>query len=292
MTIDYTNCDTMAPFTNERDSVIFGSENEMPSNSYYSSFKSGVLNAGQHPKWRTFNKTVRYKSGRYSTDTSGGHEVENTKVCQIEFTIPNDIGPSVYLYYRLTDFFQNHRRYVKSYDSNQLIGDSPNPPAASCSPLDISSFPAATSTAAGPASTAPLVYYPCGLVANSLFNDTILSPSAVSTGSNNSNYTMSNRGIAWSSDTNLYGKNAYSLNAIKPPPYWQVRWADGVYSTDNPPPNLASYEEFQVWMRTAGLPAFSKLALRNDTAVMKQGTYRIEIHNSKKIHLHFKEIGY
>ena len=257
----------------------------MPPSSYYSLFKGGDLNSGQHPKWRRYNKTVRYKSGRYSTDTSGGHEVENTKVCQIEFTIPNDIGPSVYLYYRLTDFFQNHRRYVKSYDSEQLIGKSPNPPAASCSPLDVSSFAAATSTAAGSAptssSSSPLVYYPCGLVANSLFNDTILSPSAVSTGGDTSNYTMSNKGIAWSSDANLYGKNAYSLDKIKPPPYWQIRWANAVYSTDNPPPDLASYEEFQVWMRTAGLPTFSKLALRNDSAIMKRGTYRIEIHDSK-----------
>ena len=40
-------------------------------------------------------------------------------------------------------------------------------------------------------------------------------------------------------------------------------------------------EEFQVWMRTAGLPTFSKLALRNDNQTMKAGNYQVDIDDCK-----------
>jgi hypothetical protein len=40
-------------------------------------------------------------------------------------------------------------------------------------------------------------------------------------------------------------------------------------------------EAFQVWMRTAGLPTFSKLALRNDKDIMREGIYEIRIEDSE-----------
>ena len=36
-----------------------------------------------------------------------------------------------------------------------------------------------------------------------------------------------------------------------------------------------------VWMRTAGLPTFSKLYQRNDDEPMRQGTYRVTISDGK-----------
>lgn len=284
LVIDYTDCGTLAPITKDPSSAI--TDGEIPSDNYSSYFKSGDLLPGQVPMWRQYNTTVAYKQGIFSpTNETGSFQVPNTRVCQIQFTIPNNIGPPVFLYYRLTNFFQNHRRYVKSYDSDQLLGQNPSPPAASCYPLDTSVLP--TATASGASASQTQVYYPCGLVANSMFNDTILSPVVVSTGGTATNYSMTNTGIAWSSDANLYGTNSYKLDQIKPPPYWQARWANGSYSSDNPPPSLGKYEEFQVWMRTAGLPTFSKLARRNDSEVMQQGTYKIEVHDSK--HLYYCE---
>jgi hypothetical protein len=63
----------------------------------------------------------------------------------------------VFLYYRLTSFYQNHRRYVKSVDALQLKGEATV--ADTCAPLD-----------KNPNNKLP--YYPCGLIANSLFNGT------------------------------------------------------------------------------------------------------------------------
>ena len=231
----------------------------MPSNSYSSYFKQSVGN-GNGPKWRAYDKNVTYWRGlpNASSAVPPGKSVP-TRVCQLEFTIPDTIGPPVFLYYRLTNFYQNHRRYVKSFDAGQLAGQNDSP-LSNCPPL---------------AKPENKTIYPCGLIANSMFNDTINEP----TGVNMDNYSMTNQNTAWSSDAQLYGSNTYDVAQITPPPYWSSRWPDQGYSADNPPPDLHTYPEFQVWMRTAGLPSFSKLALRNDTAAMPNGPYRVEIYS-------------
>ena len=121
-------------------------------------------------------------------------------------------------------------------------------------------------------------YYPCGLIANSLFNDTFYSPVALNAaGSNaaNQTYAMTNKGIAWNSDKDLYKPSAYTVDQVVPPLNWRAQYPE--YSDDYPLPDLHNWEEFQVWMRTAGLPFFSKLALRNDTMAMASGRYQVNI---------------
>lgn len=43
-------------------------------------------------------------------------------VCQISFVIDKDIKGPLLVYYELTNYHQNHRRYVTSYSSSQLLG--------------------------------------------------------------------------------------------------------------------------------------------------------------------------
>jgi len=204
-----------------------------------------------------------------------------TDICTVQFDIPNDIGPPVYVYYRLTSFYQNHRRYVKSLDTDQLNGDYINNETISvsaCSPLQLAPNGKA--------------YYPCGLIANSIFNDTINSPVAVNAGGGQSSepYIMTNNSIAWDSDASLYKKTKYQPWEVMPPPNWAPRYPDG-YTEEMPIPDLSEYEEFQVWMRTAGLPTFSKLALRNDNDVMTAGLYTIDIYDCGYIcPVHAREI--
>jgi len=95
-------------------------------------------------------------------------------------------------------------------------------------------------------------------------------------GANNQTYNMTTQGIAWSSDTARFGKTKYTNDQVEPPPNWALQYPNG-YTDDRPIPDLATFYEFQVWMRTAGLPTFSKLALRNDHETMKAGTYQIDI---------------
>jgi len=117
------------------------------------------------------------------------------------------------------------------------------------------------------------------LIANSLFNDTINNPVALNpphSNADNETYPMTNKGIAWSSDAELFKKTKYTWDQVMPPPNWHDRYPKG-YTAENDIPDLSTYEEFQVWMRAAGLPTFSKLARRNDNDIMKAGVYQIRI---------------
>jgi len=58
-----------------------------------------------------------------------------------------------------------------------------------------------------------------------------------------------------------------------------VRFPNG-YTTDQPPPDLRADEHFHNWMRTAGLPTFTKLFGRNDQDQLIQGRYQITINMS------------
>jgi len=232
LVIDYTDCATKAP------------ENTMSdiSDRVSATFKASTAESKYY--WKRSNGT------------------DNSIVCSLYFNIPESMGPPVYLYYRLTNFYQNHRRYVQSVDLDQLKGTAvPNSTISGsvCSPL-------ATDDATGKA------YYPCGLIANSIFNDTIGSP--VLTGNNEVNYTMTKQGIAWDSDKALIKQTQYKPWEVVPPPNWKSY--NGSYEKTGIP-NLHEDEDFMVWMRTAGLPSFSKLSRRNDDTAMQTGDYRLDI---------------
>lgn len=211
--------------------------------------------ASSPPQWQYNITTVTYPNGV---------TVPNTNVCTIAFDIENDLHPPVLLYYRLTNFYQNHRRYVKSEDPQQMMGEnktSKQIESGGCSPLTVGE------------DNKP--YYPCGLIANSLFNDTFQDITLQNVTPNNTGYPMTTTGIAWDSDRALYQRTKYTVDQVVPPPNWRRMYP--TYNSSIQLPNLQEWEAFQVWMRTAGLPDFSKLAKRNDTGIMYAGRYQIEI---------------
>ena len=57
---------------------------------------------------------------------------DNPCICSEDFTVDTDWEDDTYLYYGLTNFYQNHRRYVKSRDDLQLFGDSRGHPSGEC----------------------------------------------------------------------------------------------------------------------------------------------------------------
>ena len=101
----------------------------------------------------------------------------------------------------------------------------------------------------------------------------------------NSTYLWSEQGIAWPGEANKYATQpGYSINDVTPPPNWALMFPDG-YTNSTPPPNLKENEHFQNWMRTAGLPTFTKLWGRNDNDDLQQGTYRITVNLSSLLSL-------
>ena len=81
----------------------------------------------------------------------------------VAIPIDKDMEGPVYVYYVLTDFHQNHKRYVRSVDFDQLHGKTSNP-SSPCDPQSRLQAPGAPNEGK---------INPCGLQAWSFFNDTI-----------------------------------------------------------------------------------------------------------------------
>jgi hypothetical protein len=94
----------------------------------------------------------------------------------------------VYVYYQMDNFFQNHRRYVKSRSDAQLLGvmaEKGDSILSKCDPLQYSDVGGTKQ-----------VLSPCGLIANSLFNDVITLKST----SRNDDTALDETNIAWETD--------------------------------------------------------------------------------------------
>lgn len=129
---------------------------DMPSSSYNYRLSSGHTDA----PWNKPQYAFVDRSSDATVDKS------QQKQCIVEFDVPYDLKHTVLLYYKMTNFFQNHRRYVKSIDMNQLKGD-----FVSVSSLNKGDCKPITSNGTK-------AIYPCGLIANSVFNGTSRSGSA------------------------------------------------------------------------------------------------------------------
>uniref|UniRef100_A0A8C4Q722 Cell cycle control protein n=1 Tax=Eptatretus burgeri TaxID=7764 RepID=A0A8C4Q722_EPTBU len=156
----------------------------------------------------------------------------------------------VYMYYGLSNFYQNHRRYVKSRDDNQLYGVSSSlkDPSSECAPY---------------ANNGTMPYAPCGAIANSMFNDTL----KLYFQGKNVSVPLLKTGIAWWTDKNVKFQNPSPNDDLKKAfagTQKPLYWSKPVYELD--PTDLTNNgfinEDFIVWMRTAALPTFRKLYRR------------------------------
>ncbi|KAG6910911.1 hypothetical protein DXG01_006594 [Tephrocybe rancida] len=257
MTFDYSECENLTP-SSPNASLSFS---DLPKNKY-----NYRLRAADDKSTNPTNPRYAFLN---NTNNASVTDITAKLQCIVEFDIPAELPHSVMFYYKLTNFFQNHRRYVKSLNSDQLKGKFVNVKDlqnSDCKPLAL---------------IGEVPVYPCGLIANSLFNDTFSSPvlQNPSGESSTETYEFTSTGIAWPGEAKKYvsaPNEQYNTTGIVPPPNWALRYPHG-YTEANPPPDLRADEHFQNWMRTAGLPTFTKLYGRNDTAPMKKGTYRVII---------------
>eukprot|EP00088_Acartia_fossae_P017451 TRINITY_DN19906_c0_g1_i11.p1 TRINITY_DN19906_c0_g1~~TRINITY_DN19906_c0_g1_i11.p1 ORF type:complete len:384 (-),score=74.79 TRINITY_DN19906_c0_g1_i11:69-1220(-) len=169
----------------------------------------------------------------------------------------------VYIYYGLTNFYQNHRRYVKSRSDAQLLGDIKNA-GDDCSPF------------LRPNESNPdQIYAPCGAIANSLFSDNIVLEykNKDTADSEFKPVPVTRYNIAWESDKSKKFRNPdvpdgkklkdvfESLGAVRPRD-WRINpWE---LDTERESNNGFQNEDLIVWMRAAALPNFRKLYRRVD----------------------------
>jgi len=187
--------------------------------------------------------------------------------CVVTIDIEADMEGPVYMYYGLTNFYQNHRRYVKSRSEAQLLGKIET---------DVANSDCAPFTKIG---DKPIV--PCGAIANSLFNDSITIQTQ-----DGSDIALIRTGIAWESDKKYKFQNPelpagmtlkqYLMEKTESPPAWGKKLWDLDTETPNNSNNALLNEDLIVWMRTAAFPNFRKLYRKIDQKLEK-GTYKLLI---------------
>ena len=86
--------------------------------------------------------------------------------CEVDLVVPRPMKKPVYMYYGLSNFYQNHRRYLNSWSTDQLRGDLND--LGDCSPI---------TDEKPPNETTKQPFVPCGLIGNSYFNGKLYSTS-------------------------------------------------------------------------------------------------------------------
>ena len=196
----------------------------------------------------------KYKECDLSQNKTFSHK------CNITLRIEDTLEAPIMVYYQLENFFQNHRRYIKSKSLAQLRGDNLtiDEIKADCDPIITVKDLGFYKTIGGNLLKDDDIANPCGLIAKSLFNDTYRLFN-----SENKQIEINENDITWDSDLN----GRYKRNAN----YNNTQWTD------------VENQHFMVWMRPAGLPDFRKLWGRiNQT--LNPGNYIVEIDSNFPVH--------
>ena len=199
-----------------------------------------VVSAGNEskPVVVTYAGQLDTYTGQMPADTGSGLDCSlpqywngTERTCTLNFRVPHDLKAPVYVSYMLGNFYQNYQTYKVDRSATQLMGEDLSP--VGCHSYATNSF--------------GQTYYPCGLTALSVFNDTFTVL--------NASYEIDRSGIAWKRDNDKY-KNIGS--------YPKVCGNDAVCLNQSVPdiPNILSEgvtnEDFMVWNRIAALPRFTK----------------------------------
>ena len=173
--------------------------------------------------------------------------------CSVNVMVPQTMKAPVFVYYELDNFYQNHRRYVKSRSDDQLRGEPVS--GSTCAP-ELERVNATT----GEKTT----INPCGLMAWSYFNDTY----AVAV--DGESIAVNETDIAWRSDLKYKFTDA-TTNAHND----DVATRGGGAVAGSPSVD----EHFVVWMRTAALSDFRKLWGRIETDIPAGATVTVDVMN-------------
>jgi hypothetical protein len=185
---------------------------------------------------------------------SNGSDPYPTCTCTISIDVLQELRPPVHVYYGLTNYYQNHRRYVQSWSVTQINAQSNNDlrETANCEPMRNSSNANGTSV--------PIA--PCGLRMNSAFNDTF---TLLDVFINQSN-------ISWPVDRSVrfsrLNVTSDSLAGTVRPPNWPRPLSEV--------PDGLQNEHNIVWFRASALPWLRKLYGRIHTSI-PAGRHTVDI---------------
>lgn len=177
-------------------------------------------------------QSTRLYSSPFLSYSEGGMEL-------VRVVIDQEVkGPS-YFYYGITNFYQNARRYIDSRSDPQLRG-AQNPDTSTCEPAEFEN-------------DSKTVLVPCGLVAQSFFNDSFELFKTEQTPSEANKVSLSDTNIAWDIDRN-------------------ERFASKIGEFD-------ISQDFMVWMRVSAYRNWKKL-YRIITDDLTPGDYLVRVNST------------
>lgn len=182
-----------------------------------------------------------------------------SNICEVKFTLFELMNPPINVYYELDNFYQNHRRFIKSQSSAQLEGKILNTSEIKldCDPIVTVKDLGINKTFGGYLLSDDAPANPCGLFPRAFFNDSF----ELLNHTNNSIY-INETGIAWESDKSYRFK--LPINADR------IQWIN------------VTNEHFMVWMRPAGINKFRKLWGRINNQLIP-GNYTLKVINNYKV---------
>lgn len=174
----------------------------------------------------------------------------NKCTCVVSIEVKQRMKLPIFMYYELNNFYTSHRRLVQSWDGYHYRGERHTVTTREC-------YTYSTNNAGD-------VYFPCGMLPNSIFNDTISSL----------NFNISRKQISFPIfanakyiDPNPTLKNTI-LSDTKPLP----AWPKSIYNIENGILN----EDFIVWNYPSAFPNFRKMYARLDNS-LEIGVYNITV---------------
>ncbi|XVF87124.1 hypothetical protein PTKIN_Ptkin18bG0094300 [Pterospermum kingtungense] len=178
------------------------------------------------------------------------------KNCSVSMKVHRYMKAPIYIYYQLDNYYQNHRRYVKSRSDQQLLQGRKYHSTSPCQPVEFNNNQSIV---------------PCGLIAWSLFNDTFTFIRE------RTKLKVNRKNIAWKSDRDhKFGKNVYPFN-------FQNGTLIGGGKL-NPKIPLSDQEDLIVWMRTSALPSFRKLYGRIEEDLDADDVVVVQLMNNYNIY--------
>nr|CAD2204663.1 unnamed protein product [Meloidogyne enterolobii] len=189
-----------------------------------------------------------------------------SNICIFDISLEEDFLGDVYFYYELENYYQNHRRYMRSRNDLQMLGRLDE--VSDCSPFD---YLDGTKIA------------PCGAIANSMFNDTFTLKEKYT----GRTIEWSYEELIWPADRTKFinpkcsNGDCQTINDL-----WVFKtshWIKPPCQLDIQNVQNSGFQnaDFIIWMRTAAFPDFRKpyrkLKDPNYTQGLLRGNYTLEI---------------
>lgn len=181
---------------------------------------------------------VRYDNIDSCRDLLKDENRDSGGTCNVDLPgLPDEIKGPIYVYYQLDNFYQNHRRYVKSRNNDQLVGNYKKvDELTDCDPIikvadlwENQKYPydqkdKALADRKQLDAEDPAI--PCGLVAKSFFNDTFELFKKNPDGGEDTKITIKEDQIAWTSDKQYKFANLKDASKGGASSWKALQWLD------------------------------------------------------------------